>query len=427
VRRAALRLAGSPLAAVGSLLRQRGSPVGPAPRILLIRPDHLGDVLLATPAAAVLRGVLPQAQIDWLVGPWGAEVAGRAGGGDALLTVDFPGFTRRPKRTLIEPYLLLAQEAARLRQRRYDAALVLRPDHWWGAMLAAAAGVPRRFGYAVAECAPFLTDTLPVQTRPPRHAVSVNQQLARLAATRLSGRPPGSAVLDPCFPILPEEAAWARRWIIENLGVLPAEGSPDGTPRVPAAAPIVALHPGSGAPLKNWLPERWVELGQALMDERRARLFLTGGPGERDLVESIASRLNPRPPTIVGETSLGQLAALFSCADVVMGCDSGPLHLAATTGAMTVRLFGPTDPGEFGPWSPRGQDGKHGSVSAWVPCQPCRALSSPPCGAVERPACMRGISVGAVWSATSDLLAYGGPVMRDREAPVPAGADEAGC
>src|SRR5688572_7575462 len=153
VRLAGLRLAGPPLAAVGRLTRRLIQPPDPSergepPRILLIRPDHLGDVLLATPAEAVLRAALPQAQIDWLVGPWSAEIARRAGGPGDVLTVDFPGFTRRPKASVAEPYLQLIREAARLRARHYDAALILRPDHWWGAMLAAAAGIPRRFGFS---------------------------------------------------------------------------------------------------------------------------------------------------------------------------------------------------------------------------------------------------------------------------------------
>src|SRR4029079_8429970 len=104
-------------------------------------------------------------QIDWLVGPWSAEMARRSGGEATVHTLDFPRFTRRAKRSPREPYQLLAGEAAQLRTHAYDAAVILRPDHWWGAMLAALAGVPRRFGYAVEECEPYLNDTLPPPNR----------------------------------------------------------------------------------------------------------------------------------------------------------------------------------------------------------------------------------------------------------------------
>jgi ADP-heptose:LPS heptosyltransferase len=217
--------------------------------------------------------------------------------------------------------------------------------------------------------------------------------LARLAATRLSGRAPSRRLVDPCFPIQADERAWARAWITSSFEGQVGDG------------PVVALHPGSGAVLKNWLPERWAELVRALRADRQARVFVTGGPGDREVVESIAAGLDPRPAILVGETSLGQLAALFACSDLVLGCDSGPLHLAAAVGTRTARLYGPTDPVEFGPWAPRGHDALHPVIAASLPCQPCRVLVEPPCGAVEQPACMRAIGVGDVLSAADDLLA----------------------
>jgi heptosyltransferase-2/heptosyltransferase-3 len=398
-------------------MRRRRPSEGRAPRILLIRPDHLGDVLLASPAERVLREVLPESQIDWLVGPWSAEMVRRAGDSGKVMTFDFPGFTRRPSRSVVEPYVLLASEAAKLRAQAYDAALVLRPDHWWGAMLASLAGIPRRFGYSVAECTPFLTDTLPPPSGPHRHAVRVNQALARLAAIRLAGRPPSRCLHDPQFRVSTDDLAWAATWIAANVDGPTAQRATSDAPWLPANEPLVALHPGSGAILKNWLPERWAELLTDLRERHRARVFLTGGPGDAAVVASIASRLNPSPPTVIGQTSLGQLAALFASSDLVLGCDSGPLHLAAAVGAPTVRLYGPTDTNEFGPWSPRGKTRQHRAVSGLVPCQPCRALVAPPCGATERPACMQMISVGAVLDATEPLLSPGGPDRRKWEEP----------
>jgi ADP-heptose:LPS heptosyltransferase len=398
-------LAGQPIGALGRLRRQR-SPWGRPPRILLIRPDHLGDLLLAGPAAAIVREALPDAQLDWLVGPWSAEMAKRTGhldGTGVVRTLDFPGFTRRPKRSALEPYAALWQAAAQLRPEQYDAALILRQDHWWGAMLASLAGIPRRFGYAVPECLPFLTDTLPLPTGGHRHAVRTNQALARLAGSRLSGQPPVRTLIDPSFTTLPEEQAWAREWLAEYL--------PESTSKT---SKVIAMHPGAGAPLKQWLPEKWAEVARAMRDRLDARIFLTGGPGEHDLVEQVAARLDPRPPAIVGSTSIGQLAALFEACDLVFGCDSGPLHLAAAVSTMTVRLYGPTDDQEFGPWS-RDRDRwpiGHWSVGHGTACplwiQPCGYLAYPPCGFAENPPCMREIVPAAVASAAVELLSFDG-------------------
>ncbi|MCU0494799.1 MAG: hypothetical protein MUD01_24705, partial [Chloroflexaceae bacterium] len=159
-------------------------------RILVIKPDHLGDVLLATPALVRLRESFPQALIVALVGPWAAVVLAHNPTIDALLTLPFPGFDRSKRSpeqsltkaqssqrsadnhagaglrafapvralhkllALIQPYLLLLRYAALLRAGQFDTALLLRDDHWWGAALALLAGIPCRIGHAVPECRP---------------------------------------------------------------------------------------------------------------------------------------------------------------------------------------------------------------------------------------------------------------------------------
>jgi ADP-heptose:LPS heptosyltransferase len=93
--------------------------------------------------------------------------------------------------------------------------------------------------------------------------------------------------------------------------------------------------------------------------------------------------------------------------DLVLGCDSGPLHLAAAVGARTVRIYGPTDPVEFGPWSPRGRHGHNRAIAASLACQPCRAVVNPPCGAARDPACMAAVSAELVRAAALASLDAG--------------------
>ncbi|MDP8921511.1 MAG: glycosyltransferase family 9 protein, partial [Chloroflexota bacterium] len=352
-----LRLAGALLTARqrrGPESRREPTQVAPVggrsgtPRILLVRPDHLGDALLAGPAGHLLAAALPSAEVDWLVGPWAAEVIRRSGQRGRILTCDFPGFTRRPKSTVWGPYRTLLNEAARLRARRYDIAVILRPDHWWGALLAATAGIPRRIGYASPESAPFLTDALP----PPGaiHAVTANLALARHAA-RVLDATSSVPTTAPSFVVADEERAWAR----DILSGIMSPGEP-----------LIAAHPGSGADVKNWLPERWTAVARQLGARIGAQLVLTGGPAEAALVERIAAGLAPRPPTLAGQTTLGQLAALFERCALVLGGDSGPLHLAAAVGTPTVRVYGPTSRDIFGPW---GAPAIHAAIQANLPCQ----------------------------------------------------------
>src|SRR5206468_917750 len=91
--------------AASRLIRPR-EPKGAVERLLLVRPDHFGDVLLTSPAVAQLRRSLPDTRLTLLVGPWSAEVARRGAEVDEILTCEFPGFTRRPKPNSIQPYRL---------------------------------------------------------------------------------------------------------------------------------------------------------------------------------------------------------------------------------------------------------------------------------------------------------------------------------
>jgi ADP-heptose:LPS heptosyltransferase len=112
---------------------------------------------------------------------------------------------------------------------------------------------------------------------------------------------------------------------------------------------LVVLHPGTAGPAKLWRAERWAAVAEALMGPG-TRLLLTGGPGEEGQVEEVATRMRIRPPTLAGQTTIGQLAALLRRASPTLGVDSGPLHLAAAQGVPTVHLYGPGDAGRFGPW-----------------------------------------------------------------------------
>jgi lipopolysaccharide heptosyltransferase II len=351
---------------------------------LVIRPDHIGDLLFTTPALPALRAAYPQAHIAALVGPWGADIVRRNPCLDEVITCDFPWFSRRPKASPLEPYRLLWAEARRLRGWGFDLALNLRFDFWWGALLAYLAGIPRRVGYDIAECRPFLTDAVPYT--PGRHEVRQNltlvEHVARpVAAT--SDAPFGQPPLD--FPLSDEERAFARQW-------LAAHDQFEGE--------AVAIHPGSGAAVKLWPADRWAAVADALAWRYGCHILLTGSASERSLAQLIDVKMRAQPLQVIGETTLGQLAALFAACRLVLGVDSGPLHLAVAVGAPSVHLCGPVDPALFGPW---GDPARHTVVQARYfdqPChhRPCNRLDYAPAELTAHP-CMATIEVAQVLEA----------------------------
>ncbi len=352
----------------------------PPSSILLIRPDHLGDLLFATPAIRALRAALPQAHIACLVGPWSRAVLRNNPHLDEVMTCPFPGFTRRPKPSPLQPYSLLWRYARWLRARRFDLAVVLRFDHWWGALLAYLAGIPRRVGYDVAEVRPFLTEAVPYV--PGRHEVEQNLALVERAAG--CELPMADSPLE--FYLTAEDRAFAEGFLTER-GV--GEGDL-----------LICIHPGAGAPVKLWREEAWARVGDALAQRYGAKIILTGSAGERPLCEAIARRMAAEPIVAAGETTLGGLAALMARSRLVLGVDSGPLHLAVAVGAPTVHLYGPVDSRTFGPW---GDPARHVVITSNMDCIPCNRLDYAPEELDEHP-CVRNIPAERVLEAAERLL-----------------------
>jgi len=389
----AIRIIGIPGARVAAQQAQKPTPQ--APRILLIRPDHLGDLVLTTPVLHALKSHLPNATITMMVGPWSSEVVARHPAIDHLLLCPFPGFQRTPQKPLA-PYKVLFSVAQQLRRGHYDLAINLRPDFWWGAALLYLARIPHRLGYAIAPGTPFLSLALPF---PSPELATVSNLSLMSAALEIVGCPPL------------EEPYTAQRYPLA-LTPTPAEhdwvGSRLAQSGIAADAPVVVIHPGTGATVKLWRNEAWAActnaLPELLTSPAPVRIILTGSQAERHMLEEIAQGMTS-PPLLITDMTIGQMAAVLQRAKLVLGVDSGPLHMAVAQGTPTIHIFGPTDPRIFGPW---GTPGRHVVIASTHRCQTCPGI---PCGRLDfRPEelaahpCVRLVSLQQVLEATKQLL-----------------------
>lgn len=376
LRRAWLRLAGgrnTPLP-----LDSHPPLLPPGAEVLLVRPDHLGDVLFVGPALRRLRTKLPEAHLTLLVGPWSLEIARRLPELDQVRTLEFPWFDRRGARAPWSPYVQLVSEAKRLRpspDRQYDAAIILRDDDYWSAMLTARAGIAVRAGHDDEGVRPFLTHVLGATLRP-EHTAAADLILAAAFVGDVPAQVSGGS--DPLQLTLTDtDQARARALLAEA--------------RAPSRGPV-AVHPGSGADVKRWRPSAWARVLHGITGEGET-VVVTGGPDEAPLARAVAAFVNRPILDLTGRTGLGELAAVFARCRLVLGPDSGPLHLAVAVGVPTVHLFGPASQRRFGPWGP---PGKHMVVSTALPCAPCGRLNWPE--PAEHP-CVRTISPEAVLEA----------------------------
>jgi ADP-heptose:LPS heptosyltransferase len=387
LRLALLRLFG----ALSKPLRRSAPPTSSSnPRILLIRPDHIGDLLFATPAIRALRVALPDAHLTCLVGPWGEAVLQDNPHLDEIRVCPFPGFTRQHKGSWLAPYRTLWEWANGLRAARFDLAVVLRFDHWWGALLAYMAGIPVRVGYDIAECQPFSTDAPPYVSS--RHEVVQNLTLVQHALSRFRGGANTAAAASPLaaplqFAVQQEDREWVERYLAEQ-GVVPGDQ-------------LIAIHPGAGAAVKLWRNEAWAQVAGALVERWPLRAVITGSRRELDLAWSVYAGMKGEAVVAAGATTLGQLAALFERCQLVLGPDCGPVHLAVAVGTPTVHLYGPVDALKFGPW---GDARLFLVVVSRRDCVPCDRLDYHASELPSHP-CVREIGVEAVLAAAKLLLA----------------------
>jgi ADP-heptose:LPS heptosyltransferase len=258
--------------------------------------------------------------------------------------------------------------------------VILRPDHWWGAMLAFLAGIPERVGYRMPDVEPFLTDV-----------IGHNHEHVVVQNLRLIERWTGALEPQDCrydFPLDSLDTAYVDGYL-QEWGIAQNQ-------------PVLCIHPGSGTWVKRWQEDRWAIVADTLSEQLNASVVFTGGDHESNLVKSITAQMSQPACIMVGDTQVGQLAALYRRSCVVLGPDSGPLHLAAAVGTPTVTLFGPADPVEFGPWGTRDH---HIALTSDIDCRPCRVLDWGSEKQEQHP-CVFDITLGQVLEAARSVAQH---------------------
>jgi ADP-heptose:LPS heptosyltransferase len=248
----------------------------------------------------------------------------------------------------------------RLRAARYDLAI----DFHGGpraSLLTWLSGAPERLGYEIAGRSWMYTRRV---ARPrglrPRH--SVENQWDLLAP--LGVAPPDRTAFPMEMPVDP--------------ALVPAVADRLARAGVGAGDRLIVIHVSAGNPFRRWPAGHFVELAAALAGgDPGRRVIVTSGPSERDAADRVIAEAQARLGAggahqilSCGEFSLAELRALLDRASLYIGGDSGPLHVAATTGVPIVGLYGPTLPARSAPW--RAPEWITVSVDAGeLPCRPC--------------------------------------------------------
>lgn len=309
-------------------------------RILIVRCDRLGDVLLSTPVFEVVKKNYPHARITVMVRPQIASVVRGLSSVDEVLEYDPDGRHAR-----LRGFFRLLSE---IRQRRFRIALVLQSQFKIGFAIFLAAIRYRVGPYSKIHSFLFYNRGVTQhRSQVEMHETDYNLQLLRRLGIRV-----GSRNIPPTAYLSEESRETARAWLCEKGW--------------DAASPLIAVHPGMGGSALNWPESHYVELIRHLLTEGRS-VLLTGGPTEGDILARTYDALGAlREKLIVygGKDSreLNFLAGLYSCCCVVVAPSTGPLHLAVALGKSVVSFYPPIRVQSAVRWGPYLQDEKKASV-----------------------------------------------------------------
>jgi len=331
-------------------------------RVLAVRQDNNGDVLLAGPA---LRAIAASAEVTLLAGPRGAAAAKLLPGVADVLIQHAAWIDAEPEPVRPEGARAFVEDIG---ARRFDAAVVFTSFHQSPlpmALLLRMAGVPWIGAISVA----YAGTLLDLRHRIDDDVHEVHRALSLAGACGFT-LPPG------------DDGRLAMRMT----------GGP------PIERPYVVVHPGATVPARAWSRERNRSLVERLAARRDRRVVVTGGHDERELTAYVAGHTGAID--LGGKTDFGGLAATIAGADAIVVGNTGAAHVAAAVGTPVISLFPPTIAAvRFRPWGvPHRLLGDQD-----IPCRGCRARVCP----IPGQPCLGVVEVDDVVRALEDLLLAG--------------------
>lgn len=364
----ALRAADALASVVGAFLPKRHA-IPERPQVLVIRCDHIGDAVMATPVLRPLRDALQPSTLDVLAGPWAAPIFENHPAVDHVLTVATPWWSvarGAPLRARAAAWRSLPSVIAEIRARRYDVGIDLRGDLRQIVCFLTLGGIAIRVSSDRTGGASLLTHVW-------THDASLHEVEKNVAIAGLLGAAgaPSLAVCAGCeaSTLVPEDVRQT------GYAVLALRGSVEN---------------------REWPTEHAAEVVDLLARECGLVSVCVGSAADAPAVDRVAQCATAPVVNLAGRTTLPEAMSVLRGASVAIAVDSGPMHLAAAAGTPVVALFGPGDPRECGPWSTRAE-----VVALRAPCGCERSR----CELTRGPGqCMRAITPAMVMAAVRRML-----------------------
>jgi len=349
---------------VFSPLWRQQVPIPVPKRILLLRTEQIGDLVLATPAIKAVRESFPYAHIAVLAQSRTASLLKFNPDVNEIISCTLPWYEReRHPIGIASPIKRVAatiqyhwrclkavfQLAHQLRRKQFDVAIDF-GGHIYSLMVMATARIPVRIGDPRAGGKFLLTH--PVTTDDKKHEVERCLDIVGI----LGVKTPKPQLTLNWSPKDEEHVTklWTHLGLDENR-------------------PVIAIHPFSFEPSRCWRLENWAIVSDALVDRFRAQVLFIGSAADQTAVSNIQSKMRNQSISLCGKLSLLQLAALLKRCDLMIGVNSAPAHIAAAVGTPVVSVWSSAYlPEKWAPYTPNLR-----IVRKQVPCADCRLVKCP--------------------------------------------------
>jgi len=291
-----------------------------AKNILAVRNDRFGEFLLNIPAFTALRQSFPQAKLTVVVDPYLEELAHCIESIDAVMP-----FSNK-KHSFSE----VLRFSRQIKAKKFDICIVFNPSREFH-IISYLAGIPVRVGYN--RKWPFLLShkTQDNKYLGLKHEIEYNLDLLRLIGINPTDKTVSIKI---------------DRDIIKRMrGYLGANYN------------IVALHPFTSDPIKQWPKGNFLRLAQKLIAELKVKVVIVGGKDEAGDSCAMFSNFGDHLINMTGRTTLVELAGVLKNCLLLVSGDSGPAHLASAVGVPVIAIFRDDLPGKSAiRWAPPGKD-----------------------------------------------------------------------
>ncbi len=338
-------------------------------KILIIKLDHVGDLIVSTPVISNLKLNFPQARLTVLVGSWNKPLVEDNPYVDEVITYD--AITPFYKETTNSQHILQKIKFfIALKHKKFDLIVDLRTT-WEGLFFGLIKGGRYRTDVSTVRISQSFS-----KDKRFTHIVEVNLETLKRIEIPIKTKMLEVFIRD-------EDRVFIDQYLRKE-GVKGGER-------------IFVIHPGAKVLLRQWANERFAQLADEFVKKYGVKIIIVGSKAEGKIAEEVAHKMSASPIIAAGKTTLKQLIALLQRADLFVGNDSGVMHLAIASGKVgVIALFGPEEPKRFGPY------GKNAIViKKDLPCSPCNQLK---CIMEGERNCMSLITVTDVLRESERLL-----------------------